>query len=765
MTNRCHAELGDLCPAVRAVRQICLRGIAVTRAVWQGPANLTAVTIELVLLSRVGYRGREITGSRLRGLLALLAEDLRAGCSTARLVDGAVAGRAAGAPGQGAAGPRVPRPGAARRRRHRQHARRLPARAARGPGRRLRRAAQRVRERAAVPGRRPRGGAAARRGRARAVGGRRRAGTPGTATRCPRCARHGFRPTGRWLRARALALSRLGRRAEAAGLLGELILRAPARRGGPGRAAALRGGDRGAGRGARPVRRLPARLRDELGSDPGPALQGVHRELLQADAPVVRRGVPHEPNPLLGRDDDIAAVAGLLRTSRVTSIVGPGGLGKTRLAHAVSRQAEQRVVHFVALAGVAADGDVAARSRPRSASARTAATRSAGRSATPDAAAGIVDALGPGPALLVLDNCEHVVRGAADLVRALVALSEDLRVLTTSRAPLGLSSESVYLLPELDLATTVELFRQRAQGGPARRRPARGRGAGAVRPPGRAAARRGAGRGAGAGHVGRRDRPPPRRPVRPAARRRAGRAAAAPHAARRHRLELEPARPGRAGGDARVVGVPRRLHRRRRAAPARRGDVLPVLEQLVDQSLLKVGRHRIGHPLPDAGDRARVQRRAPGGGRRDRARGRPVPGLGPRLRRRPPRLGARPATTFRGFERSGPSRTTWCRRCGTGSTARTARRSPRCRAVLGGLWMVESNFARLIALAGTRPGCCRTSGPNPTSSRSTRTSLVLGALSGFLLRGPSPARCARWSPAPAAARSAGHLRPGPRRPC
>jgi predicted ATPase/tetratricopeptide (TPR) repeat protein len=63
----------------------------------------------------------------------------------------------------------------------------------------------------------------------------------------------------------------------------------------------------------------------------------------------------------------------------------------------------------------------------------------------------------------VLDNCEHVLRGAADLVHALVSMTRDLRVLTTSRAPLGLSSESVYLLPELSLPTAVELFEQRAR--------------------------------------------------------------------------------------------------------------------------------------------------------------------------------------------------------------------------------------------------------------------------------------------------------------
>ena len=63
-----------------------------------------------------------------------------------------------------------------------------------------------------------------------------------------------------------------------------------------------------------------------------------------------------------------------------------------------------------------------------------------------------------GPALLVLDNCEQVVRGVADLVQALVSRTRDLRILTTSRAPLGLSSETVHALPELDTATTVELF-------------------------------------------------------------------------------------------------------------------------------------------------------------------------------------------------------------------------------------------------------------------------------------------------------------------
>ncbi|NUT47710.1 MAG: AAA family ATPase, partial [Saccharothrix sp.] len=258
----------------------------------------------------------------------------------------------------------------------------------------------------------------------------------------------------RW---RALALGRLDRPAEAVGVLAEVaaerphdeevlveLLRCEAVVVGPAAALARYEG----------YRRV---LRDGLGADPGAALQAEHRRLLQGVAPVVRHGVLHEPNPLLGRDDDIAAVKALLRTSRVVSIVGPGGLGKTRLAHAVARRAEVPTVTFVPLAGITADEDVA-----REVAAAVGAHHP-GRPVTGDPTALVVAALATGPSLLVLDNCEHVLAGVADLVRVLVATTAEPRVLTTSRAPLGLSSESVHLLPELGQDAGVELFGQRAR--------------------------------------------------------------------------------------------------------------------------------------------------------------------------------------------------------------------------------------------------------------------------------------------------------------
>ncbi|GAA2932505.1 hypothetical protein GCM10011428_57520 [Streptomyces violaceus] len=117
-------------------------------------------------------------------------------------------------------------------------------------------------------------------------------------------------------------------------------------------------------------------------------------------------------------------------------------------------------MYFVPLAGVTADADV----EVEVASALGAGEGRPGAAMSGhDPVSGILGVLGSGPALLVLDNCEQVIAGAAGLVRALVSSSKDLRVLATSRAPLGLTSEAVYALPQLQLATSVELFTQRAR--------------------------------------------------------------------------------------------------------------------------------------------------------------------------------------------------------------------------------------------------------------------------------------------------------------
>ena len=204
-------------------------------------------------------------------------------------------------------------------------------------------------------------------------------------------------------------------------------------------------------------------LADRLGVDPGPVLAAVHAELLAADNPV-RSGLRHESTSLVGRDEDIRALRALVRESRVVSILGPGGLGKTRLARLLGREAEQPVVHFVELVGVASPDDVVGEVGSALGVRDSVSGR---RILTPeqrnDVRARAAQALERSPALLILDNCEHVVGAVADLVAFLVAACPGLRVVTTTRAPLAIAAERVFPLSQLDDDAAADLFEQRAR--------------------------------------------------------------------------------------------------------------------------------------------------------------------------------------------------------------------------------------------------------------------------------------------------------------
>lgn len=203
-------------------------------------------------------------------------------------------------------------------------------------------------------------------------------------------------------------------------------------------------------------------LRDRLGASPGEALRRAHRDVLALDRPV-RAGVRHDATPLLGRDEDVRRLRALLASSRVVSILGPGGLGKTRLAHVLARDAEQPLVHVVELVGVTSAEDVVGEVGSALGVRDSVAGR---RTLTPEQRADvrfrIAQSLGQAPALLVLDNCEHVVEAVASLVAFLVSQTPDLRVLTTTRAPLAIAAERVHPLGALGDDDARRLFRERA---------------------------------------------------------------------------------------------------------------------------------------------------------------------------------------------------------------------------------------------------------------------------------------------------------------
>jgi predicted ATPase/DNA-binding SARP family transcriptional activator len=203
-------------------------------------------------------------------------------------------------------------------------------------------------------------------------------------------------------------------------------------------------------------------LADRLGVDPDAALQRVHRELLAGDEPV-RTGVRYDADELLGRDADLAGLRALVRTGRLTTILGPGGLGKTRTAHVLAREATQPRVHFVELVGISASEDVVSEVGSALGVRNSVTGR---RTLTPgqlaDVRGRIAQELDTVPTLLVLDNCEHVLDAVASLVAFLLATTRDLRVVTTSRAPLGIAAERVFLLSQLAAEDGAELFRRRA---------------------------------------------------------------------------------------------------------------------------------------------------------------------------------------------------------------------------------------------------------------------------------------------------------------
>jgi predicted ATPase/DNA-binding CsgD family transcriptional regulator len=180
------------------------------------------------------------------------------------------------------------------------------------------------------------------------------------------------------------------------------------------------------------------------------------------------RGFVPALTSFVGRDDEVAEVAALLGEYRLVTVTGPGGMGKTRLAGEVARAVAPRFADgawLVELAAIRDPGQVAA-----AVAARLGVPKDPGRSITE----ALVTVLGRQQVLLVLDNCEHMLAAVAELCRALLPAADDVRVLATSREPIGLAGEVRFRLPPLPVLTSdspaeqlvpaaVRLFADRAR--------------------------------------------------------------------------------------------------------------------------------------------------------------------------------------------------------------------------------------------------------------------------------------------------------------
>ncbi|WP_433041815.1 BTAD domain-containing putative transcriptional regulator [Dactylosporangium sp. CS-033363] len=218
-------------------------------------------------------------------------------------------------------------------------------------------------------------------------------------------------------------------------------------------------------------------LADALGVDPSAELTALHAAMLRGE--VGRREETRKSNlrselsSFVGRAADVAAVRELVAANRLTTLIGPGGAGKTRLATETARTLLGDLpdgAWLVELADIGADGDVA-RSTMTVLGLRDALL---GQSQSADVTDRLIAAVRDRAALLVLDNCEHVIESAAAFAHRVLGECRRLRILATSREPLGITGEVLYpveplALPggdadpgEIESSAAVRLLRDRA---------------------------------------------------------------------------------------------------------------------------------------------------------------------------------------------------------------------------------------------------------------------------------------------------------------
>jgi len=204
-------------------------------------------------------------------------------------------------------------------------------------------------------------------------------------------------------------------------------------------------------------------LVDELGLDPSAGLQALERAILAQDpslewqpppsddravavsafARVPTGALPAPVTPLVGRHAEVARARELLGRNRMLTLTGPPGAGKSRLALEVARaEAATTGVWLVDLGSTTSDDRVAA---------TIAAALGIPSAPDEDTAAAVASGLSLEQGVLVLDTCEHVLVGVAEAASRVLRLCPGMRILATSRRPIGITGEIAWPVPPLAL--------------------------------------------------------------------------------------------------------------------------------------------------------------------------------------------------------------------------------------------------------------------------------------------------------------------------
>ena len=199
--------------------------------------------------------------------------------------------------------------------------------------------------------------------------------------------------------------------------------------------------------------RLRDALENELGIAPAAETREVYRRLFAGGVPAsaaVSHNLPAFATSFVGRSRELRELTGVFDRTRLLTLIGPGGSGKTRLAYELAARRLDPALHpdgawLVELAGIT--------DRALVASALATALGLSLPGGQPPAAA-LADQLVRRRMLLVLDNCEHLLDALVPLVSELLSRCRGLLLLATSREPLGIPGEVAWRVPSLELPTT-----------------------------------------------------------------------------------------------------------------------------------------------------------------------------------------------------------------------------------------------------------------------------------------------------------------------